>query len=170
MPQKRNPTTSAAVLAAAAIAPQLAAVILACEVQEHERATGAWQAEWPTFPMLLLVASGALAGIVDIAEGLEVDAVRMRTNLDATQGLVMAEALSFALAAKIGKHNAHQLLEEASRKAIAEKRHLRDVLGADQRITAHLSVREIEQLFDPLSYQGVSQTFIDRILAQAKIR
>jgi 3-carboxy-cis,cis-muconate cycloisomerase len=73
----RNPTASAAVLAAAAIAPQLAAIILACEVQEHERATGAWQAEWPTFPALLLVASGALAGVVDIAEGLEVDGARM---------------------------------------------------------------------------------------------
>jgi 3-carboxy-cis,cis-muconate cycloisomerase len=82
----------------------------------------------------------------------------------------MAEALSFALAAKIGKHDAHQLLEGASRKALAEKRHLRDVLGEDPRITAHLSAREIEHLFDPLAYQGVSQTFTDRTLAQAKTR
>jgi 3-carboxy-cis,cis-muconate cycloisomerase len=75
---------------------------------------------------------------------------RMRANLDATHGLVMAEALSFALAAKIGRHSAHRLLAEASRKAIAEKCHLRDVLGANPRITAHLSVREIGQLFDDL--------------------
>jgi 3-carboxy-cis,cis-muconate cycloisomerase len=102
-------------------------------------------------------------------EGLEVDGAP-RLNLDTTHGLVMAEALSFALAAKIGKHDGHQLLEGASRKAIAEKRHLRDVLGEDPRITAYLSAREIEHLFDPLSCQGVSQTFIDRMLAQAKTR
>jgi 3-carboxy-cis,cis-muconate cycloisomerase len=170
MPQKRNPTTAAAVLAAAAIAPQLAATILACEIQEHERATGPWLAEWPTFPALLLVVSGALAGIVDIAEGLEVDSARMRANLDSTHGLVMAEALSFALAAKIGKHDAHKLVEEASRKAITEKRHLQDVLGDDIRVTEHLGPDEIKRLFDPLSYQGVSQTFIDRMLAKAETR
>jgi 3-carboxy-cis,cis-muconate cycloisomerase len=170
MPQKRNPTAAAAVLAAAAIAPQLAATILGCEIQEHERATGPWFAEWPTFPALLLVVSGALAGIVDIAEGLEVDSARMRANLDSTHGLVMAEALSFALAAKIGKHDAHRLVEEASRKAIAEKRHLREVLGDDIRVTKHLGPDEIERLFDPLSYQGVSQTLIDRMLAKAETR
>jgi len=168
MPQKRNPTASAAVLAAAAIAPQLAATILAGEIQEHERSTGPWQAEWPVFPALLLVVSGALAGVVDIAEGLDVDPERMRANLDSTHGLVMAEAISFALAAKIGKHNAHALIEASSRKAVAEKRHLAAVLAADDRVTAQLSADELKQLFDPLSYQGVAQTFIDRMLAHAR--
>src|SRR5262245_32425361 len=86
MPQKRNPTAAAAAAAAASIAPQLAATILAAEAQqEHERAAGGWQAEWPTFPALLLVVSGALAGIVDLSEGLEVDTERMRANLDASR-------------------------------------------------------------------------------------
>jgi 3-carboxy-cis,cis-muconate cycloisomerase len=170
MPQKRNPTAAAAVLAAAAMAPQLAATILTAQIGDHERATGPWQSEWPTFPALLLVVSGALAGVVDIAEGLVVDGERMRANLDSTHGLVMAEALAFALAAKIGKHDAHKLVEDASRKAIAEKRHLRDVLGADDRVSAHLSREDIARLFDPLSYQGASQTFIDRMLASAQSR
>ena len=170
MPQKRNPTASAAVLAAAAIAPQLAATILAGEIQEHERATGPWQAEWPTFPALLLVVSGALSGVVDIAEGLEIDADRMRANLDSTRGLVMAEALSMALAAKIGKHDAHLLVENASRRALAEKRHLRDVLGEDPSVTAHLAAGDLQRLFDPLSYQGVAQIFIDRMMASAMKR
>ena len=82
MPHKRNPTAAAAALAAATIAPNLLATILAAQVQEHERALGGWQAEWPTFPALALVTSGALAAVVDIAEGLEVDAERMRANLD----------------------------------------------------------------------------------------
>ena len=98
-------------------------------MQEHERALGGWQAEWPTFPALALVTSGALAAIADIAQGLEVDGERMRANLDRTHGLIMAEAVSLALAAKLGKHEAHKLVEEASRKALAAKRHLQDVLA-----------------------------------------
>ena len=73
MPHKRNPVACAAALACAQIAPHLAASILAAEIQEHERSAGNWAAEWPTFPALALVTSGALASIVDIAEGLEID-------------------------------------------------------------------------------------------------
>ncbi len=72
----------------------LAATIFAAQVQDHERSAGPWHAEWPTLPTLMLVTSGALAAIVDIAEGLEVDAARMRANLDATHGLIMAEAVT----------------------------------------------------------------------------
>ena len=72
--------------------------------------------------MLQLVTSGALAAIVDIAEGLEVDAARMRVNLDATHGLIMAEAVTMALAEKIGKSEAHHLVEAASKKAVADKK------------------------------------------------
>ena len=121
--------------------------------------------EWPTFPALLLVTSGALGAIVDIANGLEVDADRMRANLDATDGLIMAEAVSVALARKIGKQDAHKLVEEAAKKAVEEKRHLRDVLGEDERVTAQLPAAEIAKLFDPLSYTGVADAFIERLLA-----
>ena len=128
MPHKRNPVAAATALAAATMAPNLAATIFAAQVQDHERSAGPWHAEWPTLPTLLLVTSGALAAIVDIAEGLEVDAARMRVNLDATDGLIMAEAVTMALAEKIGKSDAHHLIEAASKKAVAEKKHLRDVL------------------------------------------
>ena len=103
MPHKRNPVAAATALAAATMAPNLAATIFAAQVQDHERSAGPWHAEWPTLPTLMLVTSGALAAIVDIAEGLEVDVARMRVNLDATGGLIMAEAVTMALAEKIGK-------------------------------------------------------------------
>jgi 3-carboxy-cis,cis-muconate cycloisomerase len=170
MPHKRNPTASVAALSAAMMAPNLAATIIAAGIQEHERATGAWQAEWPTFPALALVTSGALHNIVDIAEGLEIDPERMRDNLNATRGLVMAEAVSFGLAAKLGKTEGHRLVEEASRKAVAEKRHLQDVLADDKRVTTLLSEQHLAELFDPLRYQGVAQAFIDRLLVSAKPR
>src|SRR5213080_3990931 len=138
MPHKRNPVAAASALAAATIAPNLAATMFAAQVGDHERSAGPWHAEWPTLPMLMLVTSGALAATVDIAEGLEVDAARMRANLDATQGLIMAEAVSMALAEKFGKSDAHHLIEAASKKAVANKKHLRDVLTADARISAQL--------------------------------
>ena len=165
MPHKRNPVACATALAAATMAPNLAATIFAAQVQDHERSAGPWHAEWPTLPMLQLVTSGALAAIVDIAEGLEVDAARMRVNLDATHGLIMAEALTMALAEKIGKSDAHHLVESLSRKAVSDKRHLRDVLSADAAVTAQLGAETITKLFEPMAYQGVSQALIDRLLA-----
>jgi 3-carboxy-cis,cis-muconate cycloisomerase len=165
MPHKRNPVAAASALAAATMAPNLAATIFAAQVGDHERSAGPWHAEWPTIPSLLLVTSGALAAIVDIAEGLEVDVARMRANLDMTGGLIMAEAVAMVLAEMIGKQEAHHLVEAASKKAGAEKRPLRAVLEKDPKITAHLDARKIAQLFEPMTYQGAAQTLIDRLLA-----
>jgi 3-carboxy-cis,cis-muconate cycloisomerase len=165
MPHKRNPVAAASALAAATMAPNLAATILAAQVQDHERSAGPWHAEWPTLPTLMLVTSGALAAIVDIAEGLEVDTARMRANLDATNGLIMAEAVAMRLAGKIGKGDAHHLVEAASKTAVAENKHLRDVLLADAKVTAQLDADTIAELFEPIAYQGAAQALIDRLLA-----
>lgn len=168
LPHKRNPVAAVAALACAQITPGLTATMLGALVQEHERATGGWQAEWVTLPALLLAASGALQAIVDIAEGLDVNAARMRANLEATGGQIMAEAVAIALARKIGKQAAHHLLEVASKTAAREERHLKDVLAEDKDATTHLTPAEIERLFDPLAYQGMAQKFIDRLLATAR--
>ena len=166
MPHKRNPVAAATALAAATMAPNLAATIFAAQVQDHERSAGFWHAEWPTLPTLLLVTSGALAAIVDIAEGLEVDVARMRANLDTTGGLIMAEAVTMALAEKIGKADAHHLIEAASKKAVAERKHLRDILAGDSKIAAQLGGGDgLAKLFEPMAYQGASQALIDRLLA-----
>ncbi|KJC36996.1 3-carboxy-cis,cis-muconate cycloisomerase [Bradyrhizobium sp. LTSP885] len=165
MPHKRNPVAAASALGAATMAPNLAATIFAAQIQDHERSAGPWHAEWPTLPTLMLVTSGALTAIVDLAEGLEVDVARMRVNLDATGGLIMAEAVTMALAEKIGKSGAHHLIEAASKTAVAGKKHLRNVLSADAKVTAHLDAKRIAELFEPMAYQGASQALIDRLLA-----
>lgn len=165
MPHKRNPVAAASALAAATMAPNLAATIFAAQVQDHERSAGPWHAEWPTLPTLQLVTSGALAAIADIAEGLEVDAARMHTNLGTTHGLIMAEAVAMALADKVGKSEAHYIVEAASRISIETKQHLRNVLAKDTRVTTHLGIENLDCLFEPSAYQGVSQTMIDRLLA-----
>jgi 3-carboxy-cis,cis-muconate cycloisomerase len=168
LPHKRNPAGATIALSAATIAPNLVATILAAQVQEHERAVGGWQAEWMTFPSLALVTSGALQAIADIAVGLEIDVERMRTNLELSGGQIMSEAVSFALAEKIGKIDAHRIVQELSQQAMKEKRPLKDLVLSDLRVKAHFGNAEIEKLFIPLTYQGSAQIFIDRLVMSSQ--
>jgi 3-carboxy-cis,cis-muconate cycloisomerase len=170
LPHKRNPMGAVAALSAATAAPNLVATLLAAMVQEHERGLGGWQTEWMTLPVLALVTSGALDAVVNIAEGLEIDIERLKTNLDLSGGQIMAEAVSFALAEKVGKPEAHRIVQELSQKAAKEKRPLKEALLADLRVRNHLGPLEVEKLFIPLTYQGSAQTFIDRLVAAAQTR
>jgi len=168
MPHKRNPIACAVVLAAADRVPGLTAIMLTAMSQEHERGLGGWHAEWETLPEIVRLCAGALHHVVDTIAGLEIDPKRMRQNLELTQGLIFAEAVTMALAKHTGKMTAHQILEAASRKAMAEKKHLRDVLAVDSRVTTQLSASEIEKLFEPLNYTGVAGQFIGRAIAASK--
>ena len=157
-------------LAAAGIAPNLVATILAAQVHEHERGLGSCEQEWLSFPALALVASGAVAAVTDIATSLEVDSERMRTNLAQTHGLNMGEAVAVALGRKVSKQEARQLVEQASRRAAMGKRDLQDVLREDERVMQNLSAGELAKLFEPLAHQGAAQVFIDRIVASLQGR
>ncbi len=168
MPQKRNPTSSAQILAAANLAPGLVASVLSSMLQEHERALGGWQAEWIALPQLFLLASGASARIAEIAEGIEINAARMRKNLDTTHGMIMAETVQMALAEKLGKLKAHDLVEDASKRAIKQKKNLFDVVSEMPEVSKILPRKQLKALFDPLAYLGNSEEFIDRALKQVK--
>jgi 3-carboxy-cis,cis-muconate cycloisomerase len=159
--RRRLATTA---ISASTLAPGLLAAILAGQMQEHEGAIGGSQAQWQAFPALLLVTAGALGAVADIAQHIEVDAQRMRENLDYTQGLIMAEAVTTALAAKIGRDQATRIIDEAGRRALSERRHMSMILGEDPRVTSHMTPGELARAFELLSYQGVAQTFIDRIV------
>jgi 3-carboxy-cis,cis-muconate cycloisomerase len=97
--------------------------------------------------------------------GLEVDAARMRANIDATRGLLLAEAVTMALGARLGRQAAHQRIEAACRRAVAEGRHLRDILAADPLVGAELPGAALDRLFDPLNYLGMADAFVERVLA-----
>jgi len=168
MPQKRNPVACAAILAASERMPGLVSVILSSMPQEQERGLGGWHAEWETLPELVRVSGGALHRAEEMIAGLEVDAERMRQNLEITHGLIYAEAVAMALSAQMGKRAAHELLEKASRKALLERKHLRDVLAGDPEISSRLNPTELAQLFDPMKYLGMSSRFVDRVLATSK--
>ncbi len=165
MPHKRNPVGCAVVLSAAQRVPALVSVMLGGMVQEHERGLGGWHAEWETLPEICTLTAGALAHSIRMIEGLEVDAQKMAANLEATRGLIAAEAVSMALAAHLGKQPAHELVERACRFSVDEHRPLLAVLDADAAVRAHLSTRDLERLLDPASYLGSSQAFVDRALS-----
>jgi 3-carboxy-cis,cis-muconate cycloisomerase len=166
MPHKRNPVTAATVLAAATRAPGLVATLFAAMPQEHERGLGNWHAEWVVLPDLVVTVTGALHHMAEMIPGLEPDPTRMRVNLEASRGLVLAEAVTMALGARLGRLAAHQLVERASRTAAAEGRHLREVLGEDATVAAQLSPAELDRLFEPLNYIGQAAPFVDRVLAR----
>ena len=165
MPHKRNPVGCAAVLSASVKVPSLVAVMLGAMPQQHERGLGNWHAEWETLPEICLLTSGALAQLVKIVDGLELDTGRMRRNLDATKGLILAEAVSAAFAKKMGREAAHVLVEEACRKAIAQGKTLQEVLGRDNKVGKLLSATALRKLLKPENYLGAAPAFVDRALA-----
>ncbi len=166
MPHKRNPVGAAVLIGAATRVPGLLSTLFCAMPQEHERSLGLWHAEWETLPEICCLVSGALQQALLVADGLEVDAERMSRNLDLTRGLVLAEAVSIVLAQRVGRDTAHHLLEQCCKRAVAEQRHLRAVLGEEPEVTAELSVAELDQLLDPARYLGQAHTWVERAVAE----
>ena len=170
MPHKRNPVGCAVSLSAAVRVPGLVATILSAMVQEHERALGGWQAEWDTLPEIVELCAGSLQQMRVIAAGLAVDKARMRQNLDATRGQIMAEAVTLALGARLGRMAAHHVVENACKQVNLTGLHLRDTLLQDPQVSALLSAEEITRLLDPANYTGQSAAFIERVLQSHQSR
>ena len=168
MPHKRNPVACAAVLSASIRVPGLVSTMLAAMPQEHERGLGGWHAEWETLPEIVSLAGGAVHTMAEIAPRLEVDAERMRQNLDATRGLIFAEAVSMALAQKIGKAKAHDLVEVACNESKISGKHLRDVVRGEATISQSFPADEIDGFFDARKYLGLAEEFVDRVVAASE--
>ena len=166
MPHKRNPVGAAVALAAAVQAPGLVSTMLAAAVQEHERGLGDWPAEWDTLPQIAMLAAGALDTMSNTIADLDVDMQRMAKNLDITQGQIMAEAVQMALAPALGRDVAHSLVGAACKRAVADRRHLRDVLLDEPKVRAVLDATALARLFEPLSYLGSADAFIERVLSR----
>jgi 3-carboxy-cis,cis-muconate cycloisomerase len=166
MPQKRNPIACEFVLAAAKNVRQLVPVMLDAMLADHERATGPWHAEWIALPQAFALTAGALHHTRALLEGLEVDPARMRQNLDATHGMITAEAVMMALAPEVGREQAHHLVADACRKALEEGQGLHGVLSAEPAVTAHLPPERLAALLEPESYTGLAGAFVDRVLEE----
>jgi 3-carboxy-cis,cis-muconate cycloisomerase len=162
LPQKRNPVYAVEAVAAARLAVGMVPVVLAAMQQEHERAAGGWQAEWSAVPDVFRWTSGAVARACAALDDLEVFPDQMRSNLDE---MSMSESLSMALAAHVGKEQAHSLLQAVTKRAFSSKQSLRESALQDQAIRAALDQPAIDQALDPQNYLGATDTFIDRALA-----
>lgn len=165
MPHKRNPVGTTIALSAAARAPGLVATLFSAMVQEQERGVGGWHAEWPTLAELFGLTAGAMAHMADTLSGLELDPARMRANLDLTDGLMMAEAVTQALAEASGRHDAGKIVEAACKRAVAAGHGLLLELTADPAVTAHLPQERLVTLMQPENYLGSAADFVSSVLA-----
>ncbi len=164
MPQKRNPVDATMALAASRLALGQVPIMLASMAQEHERAAGAWQAEWQAIPDLFCFTSSAVARVGNALRDLQVDPQRMHANLQQSGGLLMSEALLVALAPYIGKQQAQHLVQAVGARALEQGISLQDASLSDEQIRAILPPDAIEAALDPASYLGSTDAFIDRAL------
>jgi len=153
MPQKRNPVGSVRAIACARQVAAYSAVLFGSQVAEHERAFGGWQAEWEPLTSALALTGGAAAAIAGVLDGLEVDAVRMRANLDETEGAVLAERALLVLTARVGRPKALAIVGAAAGSSLRDA--LAPVVPAD----------ELDELLDPAGYLGSAGVLVERALA-----
>jgi 3-carboxy-cis,cis-muconate cycloisomerase len=184
LPHKRNPSMAAEIVADGRRAAALAGVVVAGMAQEHERAVGAWQAEWQTVSELARAAGGAVSFGADLLAGLEVDSTRMQSNLALTRGLVVAERVTLELATRIGYDEAHRVVEEASKRAAESSISLEQALamvgGEIRKVTGAAETDQTAEtagpvladilaglpsdVFDPAAWLGSSELYVDRAL------
>ena len=166
MPHKRNPTACSLTLAAAQRVPGLVASFLSAMVQEHERAVGGWQAEWPVVAAVVQSTGVAVASMAEVAEGLSVDTEKMRVNIERTNGLIFAERAMMLLGSKLGRDVAHKLLDAAATKSVSEGRNLASVLAEIPEVNAHLGPAELKQLEVSEQYLGSAEAFRKALVAE----
>jgi 3-carboxy-cis,cis-muconate cycloisomerase len=167
MPQKRNPISSELILAAAKAVRQHVATMLDGMIHDFERATGPWHLEWMALPESFLLTASALANANFMLGGLVVHEERMRSNLDLTGGLIVAEAVMMAAAPKLGRQRAHDVVYSACQQAIEGGGRLADILAEMPEVVAALGSREaIERCCDPANYLGLAGEMVDRVLGK----
>src|SRR5437763_894866 len=165
MPQKHNPVDAAFAIASARWAIGEVSVILSAMMQEHERAVGGWQVEWVALPNLFRYTSGAVEHVWGMIRGLNVDPARMSANIELTQGLIMAESLTMALAPHVGKPEAQRIVKTLCDRAVNLGVHLRQVVLEEEQVLRMLSLEEVDRALDPGTYLGSTNVFIEHALA-----
>ncbi|WP_018260709.1 3-carboxy-cis,cis-muconate cycloisomerase [Methylobacterium sp. WSM2598] len=167
MPQKRNPISSELMLAASKGVRQQAGLMLDAMIQDFERATGPWHAEWMAIPESFVLTAGALHQAKFALGGLIVDEAQMRKNLAISRGLIVAEAVMMALAPHTGRQQAHDLVYAACRVVNEQGGTLAEALASVPEVTRYFDRTAIDRLTDPANYLGSAPQMVDRVLASA---
>ena len=164
MPQKQNPVGSVLTSACARTVHGHASILTGALPQEHQRAAGAWQAEWLALSGALAFTGGAATSLRETLEGLEAHPERMAENLARTDGLVLAEQFAYFLAPSLGRPEAQRLVGEAAKRCATSGRSLAAELADDTAVTAHVDAEELERATDPAGYVGSAGELVDRAL------
>jgi len=168
MPQKRNPISSELMLAASKAVRQHAGLMLDAMVQDFERATGPWHAEWIAIPESFVLTAGALNQARFALGGLIVDDKRMAQNLGMSKGLIVAEAVMMQMAPMTGRQQAHDIVYDACRVVNEKGGTLAEALAASPAVMAHFDRAAIDRMTNPANYSGLAPQMVDRVLASVK--
>jgi 3-carboxy-cis,cis-muconate cycloisomerase len=160
MPHKANPTGAEAMLALARQGQGLVAQISGAAVHAQERDGAAWAQEWLALPSLVVATGAALRHGLELVESLQVDERALAAIFEETNGLMMAESASFALARHMGMTEARAIVKSACAKAVASGEHLRDVMARETVLAIDWSA-----VFDARNALGESGTIVDRFVA-----
>jgi 3-carboxy-cis,cis-muconate cycloisomerase len=169
MPQKRNPISSELMLAASKAVRQHAGLMVDAMVQDFERATGPWHAEWIAIPESFILTAGALHQAKFALGGLVVNTAQMKHNLGLTKGLIVAEAVMMNMAPYIGRQQAHDIVYDACRAVNEQGGTLADALAALPAVTEHFDRAAIDRMTDPANYLGLAPDMVDRAVALSKV-
>ena len=161
MPQKSNPVACEVMVTAAGLNASLISAMHQAMIQEHERGGPGWQLEWLTLPQMAVATGAALNHAIAVIEMLEVDAARMRANLDESNGLILAEAATFALAEHMPRPQAQALVKEACSEVPQSGRTLMEILAGKTDAPV-----DWDTVADPANYLGSANELIDRILSR----
>ena len=165
MPQKHNPIISELIIATARTNASLLSAMHQALVQEHERATHGWQMEWLTLPQMMGLTAVSLQKARFLSQNLVVDDAQMKQNVVASNGLMLAEAITFALApTHMSRAEAKQLVQAACQVVLQENRHLVDVVQEKTALPL-----DWQALREEATYLGAANEFIDRVLADCKM-
>jgi adenylosuccinate lyase len=170
MPHKRNPELAEHLDTLGRVVRANAGLALEGMVALHERDGRGWKAEWLILPESSLLAAAALQFAARLLEGLQVHPDRMRANLDAQRGYVLSEAVLRRLAAKVGKHVAHERVYAATMAGVESGMDLAEALRAAGLVgpdpATQLSEAELSAVLDPVAALGATTAFVDRVLAR----
>jgi adenylosuccinate lyase len=168
MPQKRNPKLTQDIVAAAAEVRALVPLALEAMQTEHEadRTTSMMMDRAVTQACMLI--GEILQRLIVVLEGLQVFPERMRHNLDLSGGLIMAESLMLELGKSLGRQRAHDVVYDAAQDAATQGRTFREVLAQDTRVTAQLTLAQIDRLLDPSRYTGLCPQFAEHGARRAR--
>lgn len=164
MPQKRNPISCELIFACAKGVRQQAALMADAMIQDFERSTGPWQAEWIAIPQSFALTASALNQAKFMLAGLEVHSENMKKNLYLSKGLIVSESVMMELAPYLGRQVAHDVVYDACRLAIKENITLHQALVKNQEIMKHLTEEQLSILTNPENYVGLSSEMVDQAI------